>query len=103
MGAVNVLKTELRSEIELSKSLQAKVKGVSSFDAVPTATSDAAAQKVAAEYEDLRTRAELMEDLTAFTVHSKRNHGQEQVTYTCTFSDYLAEHSRSFAPLATLL
>lgn len=95
---VNVLKSELRAEVEHSKSLLAKAKTSSSTGThgdVAVPVSAGTDPKLAVEYEDLKARAELMEDLTGFTVHSKRQHGDDQVTYTCTFGDYLGEHSVS--------
>ncbi|GAA5840849.1 hypothetical protein JCM9279_001239 [Rhodotorula babjevae] len=91
---VSTARAELAAEVELSKSLQHKLKNVpasaalSSSTAAPTASSGpgSALAKLQEEHDRLTTHLNLNEDLTGFAVHSVKA-DEDGAVYTCVLSD----------------
>lgn len=84
-AAVATVRQELEAEIQHSKSIQAKLKTAPAASA-PGSSLSLAQQKLQEDFDELKVRADLVEDLTGFSViTSKRENGE--TTFNCILND----------------
>lgn len=86
LPSVATVRQELEAEIQHSKSIQAKLKTAPAASA-PGSSLSLAHQKLQEDFDELKVRADLVEDLTGFSViTSKRENGE--TTFNCILNDF---------------